>query len=243
LYKFLCQIRKTPLEQSSLRLALSAGEALPGELNHQFEKIFGTPVSQIYGATEIPSSTVNARIKENRNFLSVGEALPGVDIKIAGNPPNQPGSGEIYIKSLFGARKYFKEPDQTANAFDQGWFNTGDLGTLDKNKHLSIQGRKKNILNISGNKVSPEEVEEVLLAMPGVRDVAVFGRMEKNHGEIVAAKLVPEAGDTLKEYDILRYLKTRIAPYKIPKKITFCDEITRKSNTTQPKKHKRHNML
>ncbi len=176
-----------------LRAFVCGGAPLDPELAHDFSAL-GLMVLQGYGLTETaPVLTANG-LKANR-IGSVGKPLPGVEIKIMREMPNAP-DGEIVARGPNVMRGYYKNPEATAEVLRDGWFYTGDLGYFDRDGYLFISGRKKNlIVTGGGKKVQPEEVEELLMRSPYIKEICVVGRSAteglKAGTEEVYAVIVP----------------------------------------------------
>ncbi|MDQ6659990.1 MAG: AMP-binding protein, partial [Chloroflexota bacterium] len=164
------------------RFFVSGGAYLPSNLAQEWENM-GFRVLQGYGTTEC-SPIVSATPFSEHVLDSVGKPLPDVEIRIAEDK-------EILVHGPNVAKGYWKNPDATESAFQNGWYHTGDLGYLDKNGHLYLKGRKKNLIVLAnGFNVYPEDIENVLLTNPEVKDAAVFGVMEKDSGPVVHAVLL-----------------------------------------------------
>jgi acyl-CoA synthetase (AMP-forming)/AMP-acid ligase II len=135
------------------------------------------------------------------------------------------GIGEIVIRGPNVTAGYENNPDANAGAFSHGWFRTGDQGTLDAEGYLSITGRLKEIINRGGEKISPREVDEILMDHPAVSQVVCFGMPHAKLGEEVAAVVVLREGSVATERELAAFVATRAADYKVPRKILFMDEI------------------
>jgi len=120
---------------------------------------------------------------------------------------------------------YEANPTANAEAFTNGWFRTGDQGIIDDEGYLTITGRLKEIINRGGEKISPREVDEVLMDHPAVAQVVTFAMPHDKLGEDVAAAVVLRDGETAAERDIRDFVATRLADFKVPRKILFLDEI------------------
>jgi len=135
--------------------------------------------------------------------------------------------GEIALRGPAVALGYWQMPAETADVFlPDGWFLTGDIGHLDENGMLYLTDRKKDMIVMSGWKVYPTEVEDVLLQHPGVRDAAVFGCADEHRGEVPVAVVIP-AGNGVTPEDIIAFARERLAGYKVPRRVIFVDEIPR----------------
>jgi malonyl-CoA/methylmalonyl-CoA synthetase len=150
---------------------------------------------------------------------TVGLPLPGVSVRLS-------ESGEVQVRGPNVIAGYYERPDADAEAFtDDGWFRTGDIGERDQDGYLRLIGRSKELIISGGYNVYPREVEEVLGAHPDVREVAVVGRSSERWGEEVTAVVVAERsvdGERLREF-----AAEQLAPYKVPKRIEFADELPR----------------
>ena len=169
------------------RFFISGGAYLPPPLAERWENM-GFRVLQGYGATEC-APIVSATPYNEHVLDSVGKPLPGVEVRIAED-------GEILVHGPNVALGYWKNPEATAAAFENGWYHTGDLGYLDARNYLYLKGRKKNLIVLAnGMKVYPEDIENVLCANPLVKDSVVFGLMEKDQGpEVHAILLMDDPG-------------------------------------------------
>ena len=169
---------------------VSGGAYLPPNLHKRWENM-GFRVIQGYGATEC-APVVSATPYNEHVYNSIGKPIPGVEVRIAGD-------GELLVKGPNVAPGYWKNPEATAAAFENGWYHTGDLGFKDGKGNLYLKGRKKNLIVLAyGLNVYPEDIENVLLTNPSVKDAVVFGLMEKDHGPIVHGVLLMDEPDQAK---------------------------------------------
>lgn len=166
------------------RFFVSGGAYLPPTLAEQWENM-GFRVMQGYGATEC-SPVVSVTPYSDHIYGSVGKPLPGVQVRIAED-------GEILVHGPNVALGYWKNPEATAAAFENGWYHTGDLGYMDERGFLYIKGRKKNLIVLAnGLNVYPEDIENVLLTNPAIKDAVVVGLTEDGHDPVVHAVLLME---------------------------------------------------
>jgi long-chain acyl-CoA synthetase len=164
------------------RFFVSGGAYLPPKLHRSWENM-GFRVLQGYGATEC-APVVSATPFNEHVYESIGKPLPGVEVRIAED-------GELLVKGPNVALGYWKNPEATAAAFENGWYHTGDLGYKDEKGNLYLKGRKKNLIVLAnGLNVYPEDIENVLLTNPDVKDAVVFGLMEGDEGPIVHGVLL-----------------------------------------------------
>jgi acyl-CoA synthetase (AMP-forming)/AMP-acid ligase II len=134
-------------------------------------------------------------------------------------------TGEIVIRGANVTRGYENNPKANAEAFTHGWFRTGDQGVLDADGYLSLTGRLKEIINRGGEKISPREVDEILMDHPAVNQVVCFAMPHPKLGEEVAAVVVLREGASATERELQEFVAQRAADFKVPKKILFMDEI------------------
>jgi malonyl-CoA/methylmalonyl-CoA synthetase len=206
-------------ELGRLRLCVSGSAPLPADLHRALEKRAGQRVLERYGMTETAMNVSNPYDGERRAG-SVGLPLPGVELRIAAD-------GEIELRGPNVFRGYWEREQATAESFTQdGWFRTGDLGTLDADGYLRIQGRSKELIITGGYNVYPREVEDVLREHPGVADAAVAGLPDAEWGEIVAAWVV-SAGEGLDLEALRAFAAEQLAGYKRPRTIRIVPELPR----------------
>jgi malonyl-CoA/methylmalonyl-CoA synthetase len=209
-------------ELAALRLLVSGSAALPPTVFERLAERAGQRVLERYGMTETIMNVSNPYDGERRPG-TVGLPLPGVELRLA-----EP-DGEVLLRgpNVFGG--YWRNPDATAEAFDaDGWFRTGDLGSLDERGYLRIEGRSKELIITGGYNVHPREVEELLLEHPRVAEVAVVGTPSEEWGEVVTAFVVPaDPGDPPGEGELLGFAAERLAPFKRPRLVRYVDALPR----------------
>lgn len=230
MFKMLTETRfSSAPDLSRLRLAFSAGAALPEAVSRRFFELYGRTLSQLYGSTETGAISINlARALDKPS--SVGLPLSGTSIQIQdeGGRILGPGqTGEVWVKSTAATHEYDGLPELTKECFVDGCFFAGDMGMLDEEGYLYITGRKKLLINVAGYKVDPLEVEEVLAEHEHVAEVVVLGIKHAGSGEKIKAVVVPKHEGACSADDLLRYAESRLAEYKLPKQIEFRSEIPR----------------
>lgn len=201
----------------SLRVIRSASSSLAPAVLEGLEALFGVPVIETYGMTE-GASQIAANPMERRKVGSVGRPA-GPEIAIMderGRMLPVGARGEIMLRGPTVTRGYCDDAAATAAAFRDDWFRTGDLGFLDADGYLFIAGRIKDIINRGGQKVSPEEVEQVLLRHPDVLEAAAFAMPHPRLGEAVAAAIVPKPKAMLDADQLRKFAATLLAGYKVP---------------------------
>jgi long-chain acyl-CoA synthetase len=212
---------------SSLRLCFSAGTALPRSSFEAFGERFGVLVRQLYGSTETGMITANTSEDPVATFASVGRALGGVTVDIVDDDGNPLGSGEIgevTVASPAASRGYAGSEEASRHAFRDGRYFTGDLGRLDDDGLLYLEGRKKLLIEVGGYKVDPIEVEDVLRAHTGVGEAIVVGVSGEAEGEEAVKAVVVPAADC-DEAALISFCRERLANFKVPRQVEFRDEI------------------
>ncbi len=206
-------------ELASLRLCVSGSAPLPAELHARFEALTGQRILERYGMTET-AMLVSNPFEAERRPGSVGLPLPGVEVRLRGDPP------EIQVRGPNVFAGYWERPDANAEAFaEDGWFRTGDLGHLDEAGYLCIAGRAKELVISGGYNVHPREVEDALCRHPAIEEAAVVGTPSDEWGEIVTAYL--RASEEI-GLDALRdFLAEHIAPYKHPRRVHRIEALPR----------------
>jgi oxalate---CoA ligase len=216
------------ISHSKLRFIRSSSSALPPQVMTALEKTFNVPVIESYGMTEASHQMSSNPLPPNkRQAGSVGlPAGPEIEIMDAeGNLLPHDEIGEVVIRGPTIMRGYDNNPDANATAFVKGWFRTGDQGYLDQEGFLTLTGRLKEIINRGGEKISPREIDEVLLGHPCVAQAIAFGLPHPKLGEDIAAAIVLREGTSATEWEIQQFVARRLADHKIPRKIVFLKEI------------------
>jgi len=212
---------------SAVRLAFSAGTALPRPFFDAFLDKFEVPVRQLYGCTEAGTLTANMDDDPVATFESVGPPVDGVEVRIEdddGEPVPTGSIGEVAVRAPGLTSGYADMPELNSQAFREGFFITGDLGKLDNAGRLTITGRKKLLIEVGGYKVDPIEVEDVVVAHPKVGEAVVVGVPGKVAGEeVVKAVVVPS--DAVEEREVIAYCQEHLANFKVPQVVEFREEI------------------
>jgi len=211
-----------------LRFIRSSSSSLPPQVIQELEARFGAPVIESYGMTEAAHQMASNPLPPAlRKPGTVGLAAgPEVAIMDAAGNLLAPGhTGEIVIRGPNVTVGYDNNPRANAEGFSNGWFRTGDQGAMDAQGYLSITGRLKEIINRGGEKISPREVDEVLMDHPAVRQVVTFALPHDKLGEDVGAAVVLREGAAATERELREFVATRLAPFKVPRRVFFLDEI------------------
>ena len=212
----------------NLRLIRSSSASLPPAVFEKLNNVFGCSVIEAYGMTEATHQMTSNPLppkKQKPGFVGI-PAGPEVCImdekdKIL----NQGETGEVCIKGDNVTLGYDNNPEANKNSFTKGWFRTGDQGYFDQNGYLKISGRLKEIINKGGEKISPLEVDNVLMDHPLIEQAVCFGYEDKMLGEDIAAAIIVKEGKNCSESDVKNYAEEKLAKFKIPKKIFFVNEI------------------
>ena len=214
--------------KENLKVPTSGGAPMPVELIERFEKAFGMRVLEGYGLTETSPIACFNQLERPSKAGTIGQPLMGVEIKCFDDEDNEVprGSrGEIVIRGHNVMKGYYKRPDATAEAFQSGWFHTGDIGVIDDEGYISIVDRKKDMILRGGYNVYPRELEEVIITHPAVSICAVIGVPDERLGEEVKAFVVLKQGAELTEGELIAWCKTQFAANKYPRYVEFRDSL------------------
>jgi long-chain acyl-CoA synthetase len=215
---------------ATVRLATSGAAPLSDEVAAAFEARFGLPIHQGYGLTEASPVVSSSLVGEPPRPGSVGLPLPGVEVRLIddeGEDALAGDDGEIWVRGPNVFKGYWEDEAATAAVLTpDGWLKTGDIGVADETGHLWIVDRAKDLIIVSGFNVYPVEVEEALIAHPGIAEVAVVGMPSAATGEAVHAFVV-RTGDAagLTEADVTEFAASCLARYKAPTQVNFVDEL------------------
>ncbi len=216
-------IRETPL-----RFIRSSSASLPPVVLEALEMAFGAPVVEAYGMTEAAHQMAcNPLPPAIRKPGSVGPAAgPQIAVMDAAGTLLEPGeTGEVVIRGPNVTAGYLANPDANRSAFTNGWFRTGDQGRLDSDGYLQLTGRLKEIINRGGEKISPREIDEVLLAHPAVRQALAFAVPHTQLGEEVAAAVEVHPGHSVEAAQLRQWAADRLPGFKVPRVIRIVDTI------------------
>jgi acyl-CoA synthetase (AMP-forming)/AMP-acid ligase II len=211
----------------TLRFMRSSSAPLPARDMLRLEERFGAPVIEAYSMTEAAHQMCANPLEGERRPGSAGVgAYVDVTILDAAGDACRPGTvGEVAVRGTNVMRGYRNNPEANALAFANGWFRTGDWGTLSSDGYLTLVGRLKELINRAGEKISPVEIDDVLVSHPGVAEAVAFAIADEKYGEVVGAALVLRDGTTVA--DVLAHAGARLAPFKVPTAVYVLEAIPR----------------
>lgn len=231
-------IEANPQRFSSLRLLVATGEAFPVDVKRRISAaIPALGIFSFFAMTEAGALTMLRPADQFEHGESVGRVTPGVEIRLVGNNQKdvpEGEAGEIWVRSgvpgqylIF--REYFRQPEATRDAFEDGWFKTGDIGRFDRDHYLHIVDRKKDMVLSGGYNIYSKEVELALIRHSSVADAAVIGVSDEVYGEAVAAFVQLESGASTSADELVKWCTSELAAYKKPRHVVFLDELPRTS--------------
>lgn len=230
MYRLLARSKVGETAMQGLRIAFSGGDALSPTIRDAYFRRFGRSVLEGYGLSET-SPVISVNTPEENKPGSVGKVLPGVQVRIQGEdgiilPAGKQGEIQVQGPNVFAG--YYQRLEETRMAFTaDGWFRTGDLGSLDRDGFLSISGRIKELIIRDGEKIMPREVEEVLEQHPKVLEAAVVGEPDGRHGEAVVAYLIPAGQETPGADELRDHCLEKLADFKVPRQFIVATELPR----------------
>ena len=213
-----------------MRLWTSGSAPLPAKEFERIHRIFGKEPVEREGMSETGMNFSNP-LTGKKKPGSIGLPLPGLNVRIvdpATGTDVRPGqTGEIWLKGPAISPGYWRKPDETARAFEQGWFKTGDLGHTDEDGYYYLTDRIKHIIISGGENISPKEVETIINQVEGVLESSVVGVADERWGEKVVAAVVKKPGSHVSEQGLQSYCKEHLHDWKCPKKFVFVEELPR----------------
>ncbi len=216
------------IRKGRLRLIRSSSSSLPPQVMEALERTFDVPVIESYGMTEAAHQMASNPLPPLPRFPGCVGIASGPDIAIMdenGKLLTAGELGEIVIRGRNVTAGYEANPDANAKAFTNGWFRTGDQGVMDDKGYLRLTGRLKELINRGGEKISPLEIDTVIMDHPAVAQVVTFGIPHDKLGEDVAAAVVLREGASCDERELRAFVGSRVADFKVPRKIIFLEEI------------------
>jgi oxalate---CoA ligase len=216
------------IQRHPLRFMRSSSSSMPPQVIREAEEVFGAPLVESYGMTEATHQMASNPLPPRARKPGTVGVAAGPEVAIMaedGTLLPRGAIGEIVIRGPNVTPGYLNNDKANAEAFVAGWFRTGDQGQMDAEGYLSITGRLKEIINRGGEKVSPREIDEILMDHASVAQVVCFGMPHPKLGEEVAAVVVLREGAAATERELQDFVSRRAAEFKVPKKILFMDEI------------------
>ena len=211
-----------------LKFIRSSSASLPPAVFEKLNNVFKCPVIEAYGMTEathqMTSNPLPPKIQKP-GFVGIPAGPDVCIMDDADKILNQGETGEVCIKGNNVTLGYDNNPEANKKSFSNGWFRTGDQGYFDQDGYLKISGRLKEIINKGGEKISPLEVDNILMDHPLIEQAVCFGYEDKMLGEEIAAAIIVKEGQNCSEIDVKNYAEEKLAKFKIPKKIFFVNEI------------------
>ncbi len=213
-----------------IRLCISGAAPLPGEILKEFNEKFHVPLIEGYGLSEASPVVSLNPIRGPWKAGSIGVPIPGVEVSVQDDagailPAGQ--VGEICVRGGNVMQGYWNQPEETAKTIRDGWLLTGDIGYRDDDGYFFITDRKKDMLLVNGINVYPREIEEVIYQFAGVKEAAVIGQTDPRKGEHPVAFVAAKEGVTLDEKALLHFIRSRLADYKVPRRITVLPALPR----------------
>lgn len=232
---------------SSLRKGYYGASIMPVEVLKEIAaRLPDVRLFNFYGQTEMaPVATVLGPDEQLTRLGSAGRPALNVETRIVddANRPVPPGVvGEIVHRSPHAMLGYWNDPDKTAEAFDGGWFHSGDLGVMDVDGYLSVVDRKKDMIKSGGENVAGREVEEAIYQHPAVAEAAVFGVPDEKWIEAVTAAVVLREGAGVTERELITFLRERLAAFKTPKRVIFVESLPKNASGKVLKRELRNNV-
>jgi long-chain acyl-CoA synthetase len=215
---------------SSVVFCLSAATKMPENLIRQVEDRLKWRYAEAWGLTEVSCVGTTASYKETK-IGSCGKAMDDGQIKVVdekGQPLPSGEQGELCVRGTCVTKGYLNKPEVTEAVFDrEGWFHSGDIAYIDDDGYAYIVDRKKDMINVGGEKVFPSEVEDMMLSHPKIKDLVIVGIPDELKGEAPKAFIQLKEGAKATEEEIRSYCRSMMAPYKVPVAVQFIDEIPR----------------
>ena len=214
----------------SLRMCVSGAAPLPGQVLKEFEEKFHIPLIEGYGLSEASPVVTKNPLDGTRKASSIGLPIPNVEVSIQDDAGLQLGPnqvGELCVRGGNVMQGYWNQPEETAKVMRGEWLLTGDIGYRDEEGYYYITDRKKDMLLVNGINVYPREIEEILYQFPGVKEAAVIGRPDSRRGEQPVAFVAPNEGAVLEERALQQFVKSRLADYKVPRRVVLIPHLPR----------------
>jgi long-chain acyl-CoA synthetase len=213
-----------------LRVCISGGAPLPGEILREFNEKVPIPLIEGYGLSEASPVVSMNPLQGPWKAGSIGVPVPNVEVSVQDDEGRllKPGeTGEICVRGPNVMQGYWNRQEETANALRRGWLLTGDIGHQDNDGYFYITDRKKDMLLVNGINVYPREIEEVIYQFPGVKEAAVIGIPDPRKGEQPLAFVSVGEGSQVDEKALLQFVREKLADYKVPRRVVFMPALPR----------------
>ncbi|WP_136416269.1 AMP-binding protein [Herbaspirillum sp. ST 5-3] len=221
------------VDVSGAKIIVAGGMAVQRAVAEKWHQVVGMPIIEGYGLTETSPIVCANRLDIDKYTGTVGLPIPSTEVAILDDEGNElplGTSGEICVRGPQVMKGYWNRPEETAHVFtDGGWLRTGDIGFMDENGYVKIMDRKKDVIIVSGFKVFPNEVEDVIAMHPGVLEVAAIPAVDAQSNEAVKAVIVRK-DPALTVEEIIEHCRKNLTPYKVPKYVVFRNSPMPKSN-------------
>jgi long-chain acyl-CoA synthetase len=222
------------LDMTSVKSCFSGSAPIAKDVQEKFEALTNSTIIEGFGMSETSPVTHVNPLYGTRKIGSIGIPVSSTDAKIVDAEDDSKElavgeEGELLVRGPQVMQGYWNREEESAEALAGGWMHTGDLASMDEDGFFRICGRKKDMINCSGLKVFPDEVDEVLMGHPAVLEAATIGVPDPERGETVKSFIVLNEGATLTEAEVETYAREHLAAYKIPRKVEFMDELPKSS--------------
>jgi len=215
------------LDFSKLKVVVGGGMAVQRAVAEKWQVVTGCPLTEGYGMTETaPVASVNP-IDGTGKIGTIGLPIPTTDMRVVNDLKEEVPFGEIgelQVKGPQVMKGYYNRPDETAKALTDGWMNTGDMAIAHEDGYFQIVDRKKDMINVSGFNVYPNEIEDLLITHPKVLEVAAVGVEDEKSGEVVKVFIVKKDA-SLKKEEVISFCRESLTNYKVPRHVEFRDEL------------------
>ena len=216
------------LDFEHVRLWTSGSAPLPPKNFNEIQKVFGKEPVEREGMSETGMNFSNP-FKGKRKAGSIGVPLPGLEVRVVDPETyidvSKGSEGEIWLRGPGISPGYWRKPEETAKAFSDGWFKTGDLGRVDEDGYYFLTDRLKHIIISGGENISPKEIENVINQIPGVKESSVVGLPDEKWGERVVAAVVKESESPIEPSDVKETCLKKLHKWKCPKEVVFIDQL------------------
>ena len=237
LYRLINQhpdVQSQQYQLHSIKACICGSAPLLPEIKAEFERLTGGKLLEGYGLSEAPTAThCNPLHGENRSG-SIGLPLPDVDCRIVSLEDGQTElpagqAGELLLRGPQIMSGYSQQPDESAAALADGWLHSGDVARMAADGYFYLVDRKKDVIKVGGLQVWPREVEEAIATHPAVLEAGAVGVMHPIYGEMVSAWVVRRAGRQIEAEEVRDWVRQRLAEFKVPRQVVFCDALPRSS--------------